>query len=198
MSTPTTDVRRWESRPFGSGGKTGPRRSSTSLRAPADYSSEFAEYLRSLGYEAVLIGALAAITYRREERMTTDVDFLVRSLDGLGPRLEADGYEVRAITEHGESTPYLLFVRGQGVKVDILAVETAFQASAFERAKDGTLTVEDVLVFKLLAWRPRDQDDVASILAAGHKLDESYIDRWVNEWGVADRWAEAHRLSPER
>ncbi len=28
-----------------------------------------------------------------------------------------------------------------------------------------------VIVHKLLAWRPRDRDDVASILAAGHDLD---------------------------
>ena len=165
----------------------------TSVRAPSDYAAQFAEYLASLGWRAALIGALAAARYRRDARMTTDVDLLVAAIGDLPARLAADGYEVRAMTEPGEQEPYLVFVRGHGVRVDVMAAETAFQRSALERAVDGTITVEDVIVFKLLAWRPRDQDDVASILAAGHALDDAYIQQWVDEWVVNDRWAQAQR-----
>ena len=49
------------------------------------------------------------------------------------------------------------------------------------------------MIHKLLARRPRDRDDVASILEARHDLDEGYIVRWATEWGVADRWQLALR-----
>lgn len=46
---------------------------------------------------------------------------------------------------------------------------------------------------KLIAWRPRDRDDIASILEAGHVLDEQFIERWAGEWDVLDRWDQARR-----
>lgn len=145
-----------------------------------------------MGSEVALIGALAAIRYRVKERQTTDVDFLVGEIGNLKERLEADGYEVRAMADPDDAEPYLLFVRGNGVRVDVMAAQTGFQRSALERAVDGVITVEDVIVFKLLAWRPRDEDDIASILAAGHDLDEAYIETWAEEWGVSERWAEVN------
>jgi hypothetical protein len=161
------------------------------VREPSDYSTEFADYLRSLGGQVALIGALAAVRYRSGPRETTDVDFLVREIGDLPARLEGDGYEVKTMAEPGDSEPYLLMVRGNGVRVDVMAAQTEFQRSALDRAVDGVITVEDVIVFKLLAWRPRDRADIASILAAGHGLDETYIEHWAREWQVADRWAQA-------
>jgi hypothetical protein len=64
---------------------------------------------------------------------------------------------------------------------------------ALSRAESGVLTVEDVIVQKLIGWRPRDRDDIASILDAGHGLDEQYIEKWARGWEVEDRWAEARR-----
>ncbi len=53
------------------------------------------------------------------------------------------------------------------------------------------LTPEDVIVHKLIAWRPRDRDDIASILDAGLALDVTYIEHWASEWEVLDRWRAA-------
>lgn len=39
---------------------------------------------------------------------------------------------------------------------------------ALERAVDHVLTAEDVIIHKLIAWRPRDRDDIAAILDAGY------------------------------
>lgn len=50
-----------------------------------------------------------------------------------------------------------------------------------------------MIVFKLLAWSRRDRADIASILAAGHSLDEEYIAHWAAEWLVTDRWDQARR-----
>jgi hypothetical protein len=109
----------------------------------------------------------------------------------LPARLELDGYEVKALAEPGSAEPYLLLVRGKGIRVDVMAAQTEFQRSALDRAVDGVITVEDVIVFKLLAWRPRDRADIASILVAGHDLDEAYIEHWAGEWQVTERWVQA-------
>ena len=159
---------------------------------PSDYWSTYERRLAELGCEPVLIGALAALKYRSTPRFTTDVDFLVRSLDGVADAFRADGYDVQVMAEPGEQ-PYVVFIRGRGAKVDALVVETEYQAVAHTRAIGGILTIEDVLIHKLIAWRAKDQDDIASILATRPELDGVYIDRWVGEWEVDERWAESRQ-----
>lgn len=164
-----------------------------SERSPSDYVDRFADELRSLGATPVVIGALAAIRYRDRARFTTDADILIATTEGVDEHFRREGYEVRTMAQPGESRPYIYFVRGKGEALDVIVAETDYQHEAIRRAVSGYLTVEDVIVHKLLAWRPRDQDDIRSIRAAGHALDDAYIDRWAAEWQVVDRWAEAQR-----
>jgi hypothetical protein len=157
---------------------------------PSDYSAEVQALLAELGLEPVLIGALAALVYRRTPRATTDVDFLVRRVTGLADRLRELGYEVYELRE-GDEEPYVVFARGGGRRIDVLRAETEYQRTAIARAVDGVLTAEDVIVHKLIAWRPRDRDDVAEILSTGRPLDVGYIRRWAEAWDVLDRWQQA-------
>jgi hypothetical protein len=157
------------------------------VRKPSDYYAEFRDRLRSLGAEPVGIGALAAIRYRLAPRETTDIDFLVRSLDGVAESMQELGYAVKSMAQPGEP-PYVVFVRGEDAHVDIILAETDYQLEAHARATDGWLTAEDVIVHKLIAWRPRDRDDIESILITRPQLDHGYIERWATEWEVAHRW----------
>ena len=50
-----------------------------------------------------------------------------------------------------------------------------------------------MIVHELLAWRPRDRDDIASIFATGTELDEQYITTGADAWDVRDRWDQAKR-----
>jgi hypothetical protein len=79
--------------------------------------------------------------------------------------------------------------------VDVIVAETDYQQIARARASDGHISVEDVIVHKLIAWRGRDQDGIRSILEAGHPLDRDYIARWAAGWEVSDRWAKAQTWS---
>ncbi len=89
-----------------------------------------------------------------------------------------------------DGEPYAFFVRGDDMKADVLVAETRYQEGAIARSLRTFLTIEDVLVHKLIAWRAKDQDDIRSILQAGQPYDVAYVERWAKEWAVLDRWAE--------
>jgi hypothetical protein len=146
--------------------------------------------LERLGAEPVVIGALAALRYRESPRATTDVDLLAKHVRGVREAFERDGYVIQEARDPG-GEPFLLMAEKDDARIHIMVAETPYQREALRRAVDGFLTVEDVVIHKLIAWRERDQDDVRSILAAGHDLDESYISHWVEEWEVEARWDEA-------
>jgi hypothetical protein len=45
-----------------------------------------------------------------------------------------------------------------------------------------------VIIHKLIAGRPRDLDDIRSILETGAELDRQYLDHWIEEWDLGERW----------
>ncbi len=140
------------------------------------------------GITTVLIGAHAANRYRLESRHTVDVDFLASSLAGAAEVLRSAGCTVREVSEDGET--YLLSARVDSTVIDVLLAETDYQRSAMRRAVDGVLTVEDVIIHKLIAGRPRDIDDIRSILSTGQEIDETFILEHARQWEVADRWVD--------
>lgn len=140
------------------------------------------------GITTVLIGAHAANRYRLEVRHTVDVDFLASSLTGAADVLRSVGCTVREITEDGET--YLLSARIDSTVIDLLLAETDYQRGAMIRAVDGVLTIEDVIIHKLIAGRPRDTDDIQSILSTGREFDESFVVENAQQWGVEARWSE--------
>jgi hypothetical protein len=100
---------------------------------------------------------------------------------------------MRVLEDEGE--PHLIRARRSDGQVDFIVATTEYQRTAIERARDHVLTVEDVFIHKLIAWRSRDQDDINSILSTGLAFDEDYGNYWAREWGVEDRWHEARSLS---
>ena len=149
-----------------------------------------ADDLRALlddhGVTTVLIGAHAANRYRLEVRHTVDVDLLTSSLSGVAEILRVAGFVVREVLDDGH--PYLLSARSGETVVDLLLAETAYQRLALSRAVGGVLTAEDVIVHKLIAGRPRDLDDIRSIMSTGISLDLPYIVEHARQWDVLVRW----------
>jgi hypothetical protein len=160
------------------------------VREPSESVAAAAEILDSVGGEWALVGALAALRYRASPRLTTDADFLAEPRPGLAEAFRIAGYEVTEVAEPGEP-PHLLTVRGKGDVIDVLLASVEYQDVALARALDHVITAEDVIVHKLIAWRPRDRNDIASILESGIDLDETYIETWARRWEVSDRWLEA-------
>lgn len=155
---------------------------------PSAWLASIAEIFDDVGVDWALVGALAANRYRATARFTTDVDTMAVFHPQLEPRLRDAGYEVDVIADVGDQ-PHLIRCHRGAESVDILLAVVEYQRLALERARDHVLTVDDVIIHKLIAWRPRDRDDIRSILEAGATLDDHYLDHWVGEWDVADRWA---------
>lgn len=77
--------------------------------------------------------------------------------------------------------------------------KTAFETEVIRRAVPVEIsgvavpvaTPEDLIVYKLIADRPRDRDDIGAIrrtqARAGRELDRDYIERWARFRGVSDR-----------
>jgi predicted nucleotidyltransferase len=163
-----------------------------------DALSALAALLRELGIRWVLIGALAANRYRASPRLTQDVDLL---LADAGPGIEvlesaarAAGWDVRRASPEGD----LLRLRHpeHGI-ADLLIAGTDYQHEAIRRAREepigngehvAVLTVEDVIVHKLIAWRTQDRADIEAILAAGTQIDDRYVERWAAFWDVLGAW----------
>ena len=85
-----------------------------------------------------------------------------------------------------------------GGGTDFVAVEIEYQQAALQRARQEklagdistrVLTVEDIIVHKLIAGRSRDDADVEAILDANHDLDRDYLNHWLEQWEVAGRFA---------
>ena len=163
--------------------------------------------LTELAVPYALIGG-AARNLWGTPRSTTDLDFevLVEApmLDRLTQVLAQRGlpvYRRHQSSDSGDSLPDLVVVRfgGEaGVRVDLLLSKTPFQQQAVRRAvqvpfQDETcraITMEDLVVYKLIADRPRDRLDVLDVLGArlrsGGTVDWVHIEHWAAEWGVTD------------
>jgi hypothetical protein len=152
--------------------------------------------LDRVGIPSVLIGGLAVSAWG-EPRGTRDVDLKVmlkredaqRLLDLLGADftpLHAD--PLQAIRQNG----VLLVHNPLGVRVDLLLADTEFDEAAIRRGRsielqpDRTARVcspEDFIVYKLLAPRGRDYDDLVSVIhRQGGALDDAYVIKWLKEF----------------
>lgn len=153
-----------------------------------------------LGY--ALIGG-HAINAWLEPRFTADVDVTVAADPAAFARaragLEAAGYRVNTLdgADQPSGPDFVRFVRGPGdPPIELQAAKTELQHRLIARAgRDGGVaiaTVEDLIVLKLIAHRPKDLADLAGLLALP-AVDWAYVEGRAREWDVADRLA---RLRP--
>ena len=146
------------------------------------------------GLRWAVMGGMAANHYRSQTRLSDDVDILVSlsemDMDAVVDMAARQGWTLVRRLPDG------WFVRlhheRHGV-IDVIASEMEYQETALGRAchtalGDGTeipiLTVEDIVILKLVAARGKDLDDVESILLSDAELDWGYVRKWANEWEV--------------
>jgi hypothetical protein len=154
-----------------------------------DLLADLAAALDSAEVPWYLFGAQAAILHG-VNRLTGDVDVTVQ----LSPRLstaalvgviQARGFQGRiqdpAFMERTRVIPFVHLRTGMPLDVVLAGpgLEEQFFTRVGVREIEGVpirvASAEDVVVMKLLAGRPKDLDDVVSILSANPALDFRYV-----------------------
>jgi hypothetical protein len=157
-----------------------------------------------------LIGGYAVVTWGIP-RATYDVDVLVEPAERRMPALfracEARGFAVDDAYKGGwrDHVRDMLLVKVQvfrgdrAVTCDVFPVATPFQESAFARREEvaipglgrsiAVVSAADLILFKLLADRPKDRLDVQNVLVVQGVPDESYLRDWARRLDIEDRLA---------
>jgi hypothetical protein len=158
-----------------------------------------ARELDRAGIPYMVIGGQAVQLYG-EPRMTRDIDLTLGlgsegldrvlavctrcALKPLPARPEEFTRETMVLPALEERT---------GIRVDFVFSITDYERQAIRRGRPVEVggaqvrfaAVEDVLVHKLVAARPRDLDDARSIVVKNPGLDRGYVERWLAEFDRA-------------
>lgn len=154
-----------------------------------------------------IIGAVARNAWA-PPRATTDLDLTVLGDADLLTRVDAAlaGLGYRTVRDQradpADDLPDIKILRREDAElrqVDILVAKTPFEEEVLRRAvlvEVGSIEVpvatpEDLIVYKLLADRPRDREDVRAVVRtqarSGRPLDWDHVERWARFWRIEDR-----------
>jgi len=162
--------------------------------------ADAASLLKAERIPYALIGALA-VSVRGEPRLTSDVDMIidtdVERAVALAGALVATRFkplfdDVAEVVQRSFMLP--LRHRQTNVKLDLAIGLSGFEKQAVARAKrmevGGTTlpvaTTEDLILMKVVAGRPRDEQDLQGLMIAqGERLDWDYCLKTAAELGDA-------------
>jgi predicted nucleotidyltransferase len=159
--------------------------------------------LTGAGIPYMIIGGQAVLVYG-EPRMTRDVDVTLgipptdaRRLLEILPRLKLRPLVTSPVDFLEKTFVLPTGTKSSPLRVDFIFTLTEYERRALERAcpvKLGRRAVrfispEDLVIFKLLAGRSRDIEDVKGILLKIPRLDLGYIHTWIASF---DRELDGH------
>lgn len=163
----------------------------------------FKEILKKLGsilsqreIPYMIIGGQAVLLYG-EPRLTKDIDVTIGlGTDGLAEILKACkelGLTslVPDIPGFVRETMVLPMLDKQySIRIDFIFSSSGYERMAIQNAKnvllDGTevrfASIEDVIIHKIFAHRPKDLEDIRNIMFKNASIDFDYVERWLAEF----------------
>jgi len=163
---------------------------------------ELADALDAEGIQWMLIGGLAVGAWTTP-RGTKDVDLAlaVPDADKLATaleraRLEVDPSQLAGLEEGGVLRVQRSVPGQPSLIVDLLCAGTDFEREALTLRRSSELfgvptwigSPDDLLLFKLIAGRPRDMADADRLIRLGiTPEDTDRVRAWAREWEVEDR-----------
>jgi len=132
-----------------------------------------------------------------EPRLTRDIDITLGvDVDHLGEVLAVvQEINLKPLPQEIESfvreTMVLPTLDEQtGIRVDFIFSYTPYETGAIKRAKKVTIldqkvnfaSPEDLIIHKIFAGRPRDREDVRTVLLKNPDVDLQYIREWLKEF----------------
>jgi len=144
----------------------------------------------------MIIGGQAVLLYG-EPRLTRDIDITLGvSIDLLETLLSV----IKELSLVPLPEDIEKFVRqtmvlptldeATGIRVDFIFSFTPYETEAIKRAKRVTIldqkvnfaSPEDLIIHKIFSGRPRDIEDVRTVLVKNPDIDKQYIRRWLKEF----------------
>lgn len=145
----------------------------------------------------MIIGGQAVLLYG-EPRLTRDIDITL----GVDMDRQADIVAVattlsltplvapESFTKQTMVLPCL--DQATGIRIDFIFSFTPYERQAIDRAARVSIgnaqvrfaTVEDLIIHKMLAGRPRDHEDVTGILLKQPHLDLAYVRHWLAQFAA--------------
>jgi hypothetical protein len=161
--------------------------------------TDLMKWLDATRIPSIIIGGVAASILGRP-RLTQDVDALAilpegewanavaaAAHHGILPRIEGPLEFARRsrvlLMRHAES----------GIDIDVIMGGLVFERAAIDDAKIHAIgdlrlrlpRVEDLLIMKAVARRPKDLQDIEGLLAAHPEADLTAVRHWVSEFATA-------------
>lgn len=161
--------------------------------------SKIDERLKRHSLPYMIIGGQAVLLYG-EPRLTRDIDITLGvninrlkeilavvqelSLKPLPDNIESFVKQTMVLPALDETT---------GIRVDFIFSFTPYETEAIKRARKIIIlgqevcfaSPEDVIIHKIFAGRPRDLEDIRTILLRNPGIDRKYIKNWLKEFDNA-------------
>lgn len=154
---------------------------------------KIAHSLDSADFPYMIIGGVAVLLYG-EPRLTKDVDITL----GAGPERTSDLLELagdsawRILAENPEDHVAQTMVlpcldEESGWRIDFIFSFSPYELIALGRVNRVTIgttsvcyaAVEDLVIHKIVAGRPRDLEDARSVLMKNSEMDFEYVHEWL-------------------
>jgi predicted nucleotidyltransferase len=173
---------------------------------------EIVSYLKLLRIDYAIVEGFA-VRVHALPRPTWDLDVVVdltpERLPVLIQKAEDGGYDIDDAVKTGwrdkvrgmPTIKFRMFEPDGKVDVDIFLAESSYLQSVIKRRQlmnaEGMeayfLSVEDLLLMKLMANRKKDQADVDDILLVRGRLDVAYLRNWAAELDVMELLEDAFK-----
>lgn len=144
----------------------------------------------------MVIGGQAVLLYG-EPRLTKDIDITLGLTIDQWPTVEKiiKKLNLKILVSNPPAFLAKTWVlpcldQRSGLRVDFIFSYSPYEQKALQRTTPRSFdrttvffaSVEDILIHKVVAGRPRDLEDASAILQKNKKINFKYVDRWLQEF----------------
>jgi hypothetical protein len=147
----------------------------------------------------MIIGGQAVLLYG-EPRLTKDIDVTLgvgsEGLDQVMQSVENLKFKI-LVPEPGDFVRETMVLptlhEKSGIRIDFIFSFSVYEYQAIKNAKQikiGTqgvcfASLEDLIIHKIIAGRPRDLEDVRSVILKNPDYNLNYIKKWLTEFDIS-------------
>ncbi|OGC41363.1 hypothetical protein A2Y85_02100 [candidate division WOR-3 bacterium RBG_13_43_14] len=157
---------------------------------------KLAKYLSKYRIPYMIIGG-QAVLYYGEPRLTKDIDvtlgITINEIALILKLVKATGLLLRIkdpVAFAKKTMVIPAFEKISGIGIDFIFSNSPYERQAIKKAKKvhidkvklNIAALEDVIIHKLIAGRPRDIEDIRSIILKNPKYDKRYIVKWLKKF----------------